>query len=223
MDPEKIKAALEAIKNGDADAALALLEEMIAAAAGATEAPAEETPAEPLAEAPEAPADEEDEGVAAAALMRLTGAPSVGAAIVEAGRLRARLDTAESESRATERTVRRDLVAELVKLGVEFPATAWAGDPKDRAPVKRLADEPIEELRARVELHRKAPRASASAVTPPASGAPSDGGKSISTPHGVVTLSKSELANCKQYGADVNEYAANKALHLAARSGGDQA
>jgi hypothetical protein len=224
MDPEKIKAALEAIKNGDADAALALLEEMIAAAAGATEAPAEETPAEPLAEAPEAPAEEEEEGVAAAALMRLTGAPSVGAAIVEAGRLRARLDAAESESRATERTVRRDLVSELVKLGVEFPSTAWAGDSKDRKPVKRLADEPIDELRARVELHRKAPRASA--VTPPASdarGAPADGGQSVSTPHGVVTLSKSELANCKQYGADVNEYAANKALHLAARSGGEQA
>lgn len=44
---------------------------------------------------------------------------------------------------------RRQLVGALVLLGAELPATAWA-DQAGTEPVKRLADEPIAELRARV-------------------------------------------------------------------------
>jgi hypothetical protein len=218
MDPDKIKAALEALKNDDGAAAIALLEELIVSMASG-EAPPADAPAEPLADAPDAP-KQEDEQVAATALMRLTGASSVGEALLACDQIKARLDKDESDRAAADRVARRDLVAELVRLGVEFPATAWAGDAEKRVPVKRLADEPLDELRARVELHRRAPRASA---RQPASGAAApagDGSKQITTPHGVITLSKGELANCAQYGANVEQYAANKALHLAARSGG---
>lgn len=214
MDPEKVKAAVEAIKNGDAAAALSILEEMIVSAAGGGD-PASDSAPEPLEDAPDP--KPEDEQVAATALMRLTGAPSVGAAILECDRIKARLEKDESDRVSADRVARRDLVAELVKLGVEFPATAWAGDAAQRVPVNRLAEEPLEELRTRVELHRKAPRQSAPAKPPAGGPGPGDGSTTITTPHGVVTLSKGELANCKQYGADVNDYAANKAIHLAAR------
>jgi hypothetical protein len=220
MDPDKIKAALEALKNDDGAAAIALLEELIVSMASG-EAPPADAPAEPLADAPDAP-KQEDEQVAATALMRLTGASSVGEALLACDQIKARLDKDESDRAAADRVARRDLVAELVRLGVEFPATAWAGDAEKRVPVKRLADEPLDELRARVELHRRT-RPATTGARPPASGAAApagDGSKQITTPHGVITLSKGELANCAQYGANVEQYAANKALHLAARSGG---
>jgi hypothetical protein len=195
MDPEKIKAALEAIKNGDAEAALKVLEEMLVAAAGGG-APPDPAP-EPLAETPDPAPAKEDEQVAAAALMKLTGASSVGVAILECDKIKARLDADDQERAAAERVARRDLVAELVKLGIEFPSTAWAGDAEKRVPVKRLAEEPLDELRARVELHRKAaPRAPA--AKPPASGAD------------VIELSARELAMCAEMKLDPKEYAAQK-------------
>lgn len=66
-----------------------------------------------------------------------------------------------SESRKVlESSERRGLVSSLVKLGAELPATAWA-DQAGTEPVKRLADEPIDELRARVaKLQAAKPAAS---------------------------------------------------------------
>jgi hypothetical protein len=62
--------------------------------------------------------------------------------------------------RALEESSRFGLVSELIRLGAETPATAWIGKAKDRKPVKRLADEPIVQLRARVaSLRAAAPRA----------------------------------------------------------------
>jgi hypothetical protein len=201
MDPEKIKAAIEAIKNGDGDAALAVLEAMIVGE------PAEPEPApEPLVETPDPePAKPEDQMVASA-LMRLTATTSASEAIAEATRRLARDDAREAENATAELSARRDLVAELVKCGAEFPSTAWEGDAKDRNPVKRLADEPIGDLRARVALHRKNPRTSAAAppVTRAAEG-------EIETPLGPVMLSARERAMCAELKLNVNDYAAQKA------------
>lgn len=70
---------------------------------------------------------------------------------------KAKLASAHAVLEAKER---RGLVASLVKLGVELPATAWA-DQAGTVPVKRLADEPIDELRARVaKLQAAKPAAS---------------------------------------------------------------
>jgi hypothetical protein len=89
-------------------------------------------------------------------LSRLTGAADLNAAIAEVEAWKASHLTLETQrtALAAERTAlesgeRRKLVGELVKLGAETPATAWADD-EAKAPVKRLADEPITELRARV-------------------------------------------------------------------------
>jgi hypothetical protein len=155
VDPEKIKAALEAIKNGDAEAALALLEEMIAAAAGGGDVPAEEAPPPDaaLAEVAEPAADEEQKAMAAA-LIKLTGCVSAGEAVAQITQLKARVDALDAERAVLDLSARRELVAELVKLGIEVPATAWQGKPEERKPVKRLADEPLSELRARVAILR---------------------------------------------------------------------
>lgn len=156
MDPDKIKAALEAIKSGDAAAALELLEALLLASAGGGdlgEAVSDEAAPEALAEAP---AEEpEEDALAALSLIRsVTGTKSNAAALSAVRKLAAvsRVLTQETAIRADEE--RADLVGELVKLGVEFPATAWA-DPDTRTPVKRLASEPLAELRDRVAAVRK--------------------------------------------------------------------
>ncbi|MFA5706319.1 MAG: hypothetical protein WDA41_08195, partial [Candidatus Neomarinimicrobiota bacterium] len=79
--------------------------------------------------------------------------------------LRARLDVLEGERAEAESAERRLLVGDLVRLGAETPATAWRGDPAQRAPVARLLCEPIAELRSRVATLRTARSAP---VAPPA-------------------------------------------------------
>ena len=129
-------------------------------------------------------------------------------------------DAAAAEAQALEQTSRVELTGELVKLGYELPATAWDGDPKDRKPAKHLASMPIDALRSRVVALRAAPRVEQ--PKPPAGG-PSGGGgtgdRAITTAHGVVTLSASEIKNCESVGAKLEDYAANKAIREAARKG----
>ena len=100
------------------------------------------------------------------ALVLLSGAVSVAeAAQAEVKKLTERLSKLESERAASDSAERVKLVGELVKLGIEFPATAWEGKPEAKKPVARLAQEPIESLRSRVELHRK--NAPSRGYTPP--------------------------------------------------------
>ncbi len=164
MSPEILKKALAVSKEQDGAAALALIEEMIVEYASGE--PAAEAPADPTAAASDPPAPTEEEK-AMTALSRtacdLVGAKSAGEA---ATRLKAIVDAhAEIEARARtlETSERRTLVADLVKIGAETPATAWENVDAEgdaRAPKKRLADEPIAELRSRVEALRAAnPRA----------------------------------------------------------------
>jgi hypothetical protein len=94
--------------------------------------------------------------IATRTLARLTGKPDFSASIAEVEAWRtSHLELEGQRAKLSqERTVlegseRRKLVAELVKLGAETPATAWADDDA-KAPCKRLAEEPIADLRGRV-------------------------------------------------------------------------
>jgi hypothetical protein len=230
LDPETVKKALEAIKNGDSDAALALLEGMVAeAAGGGEEPPAEEPPAEMADEPPveEELADdpeEEDEDkpaamAAATRLCRMTGKATFGAAVdeVEVWRqshlaLETERTKLAKERAALESSERRKLVGDLVKLGVELPATAWK-DSKGSVPCKRLQDEPIAELRNRVAVLSKARGGKGGGQ----SGAPQapalatgDGGKVFHVQGEQVELSARDLSLCKEMGAKPEVFAANK-------------
>jgi hypothetical protein len=153
MDPAKVKAALDALINGDTEACASILKDMIAAAAGGGAEPAADPaasstlaePAEPAAD----PAAEEQAAALAALTKRLAKYDT------EIATLRASLAEREAADAVTELAERRTLIAELVKLRVEDPSTAWTGDAANREPCKRLALEPIEDMRARVATLRK--------------------------------------------------------------------
>lgn len=163
MDPEKIKAALEAIEAGDAAKALEILKAIVVSAAGGTEEPAGEPAAEPAAaleEGAETPPEEkpEEEKAALAAmnvLQGLTGTSSPGETVAALSTVLKDVAKIKADAAIVELDSRRALVGELVKLGVEIPATAWEGDPAKLNPCKRLADEPIDALRTRVAALKK--------------------------------------------------------------------
>jgi hypothetical protein len=207
MNPEKIKAALDAIEKGDEAAALALLKELIAEAAGG-EAPADKPEGEALAESPEAPAPkpgEEEEKAALSALKKLTGKDGLGEAVVALSALFADVAKIKTDAAVLELSSRRELVGELVKLGVELPATAWTGKPEDRNPVKRLLDEPIDDLRKRV--------AALSAAKPKPKGptAPETGtGEASDVALEVSKLSAGTLARIKEKGLTPEQFIARR-------------
>ncbi len=192
MNPELAKKMLDVIAAQDDKAALALLIELAASMAAGGAPPAEG--GEALAETPEAdpPAPGEEDKALAALTSRLDARDAQYKALSK------RLDEQDAASAVLELDERRVLVGELVKLGVEFPATAWEGEPDKRKPVKRLSAEPIAELRDRVAALRKLKPAE-DGVSPPASGA------------GVVTLSKVEQAYCTKNNLTPEQFAAKKA------------
>jgi hypothetical protein len=148
MDPALVKKALDALEGGDAAGALELLKSLIASAATgeAPKPPADDAPAEPLADDAEPPPDPEKDQMSAQ-LRQLRE---------ERAADRRELDALRAERQEREDKERRALVGELVTLECELPATAWE-DPTDDAPkpTKRLRDEPIADLRARVALQRE--------------------------------------------------------------------
>jgi len=164
MDPKLIKSALDALENNDPEACKEILKNVIAAAAGGATAeppPAAEAGAtqENAETPPPAPGDEDAEDTEALAALARETLALVGAK--DAKELRAKLAaraTAATASASTpEQIERRNLVSQLVQLRVELPARAWVRgedgsipDGDARVPVKRLAEEPLEELRARV-------------------------------------------------------------------------
>ena len=94
----------------------------------------------------------------------------------------------------TEAAERRTLVGELVKLGAELPATAWA-NLDATTPVKRLSDEPLDSLRDRVAKLSAIPR-SAEAKAPATE---SNG------------LTQDEMRICKETGCPPEKFAEIKA------------
>lgn len=137
-----------------------------------------------------------------------------------------KLDAEEARAKADRERLdaseRQALVARLVQLGVELPATAWAktleddGTPvKALTPCARLSSEPLADLRARVTTLAAARGqalnvTASSAPKPPASHG--EGGKTFNTKLGPVTLSARELAICTEEGADPEIYAGNLAF-----------
>jgi hypothetical protein len=201
MDPEKIKAALAALKAGDGDAALALLEEIIAGA------PADAPPADAAALAGNAETPPPADAAALAALCQLTGAPNATEAVSRFRTMAEQVNTLAADRASFDLAERRTLIAELVRLGVEFPATAWEGDATAQKPVARLASEDLASLRQRVELHRaKAPNRGH--VPPVNPGAP------------AKPLTKTEQAACVKLGITPEEFQARKAgaVRTASRS-----
>lgn len=79
---------------------------------------------------------------------------------------RAELAAFRADKAARETAERRSLITELVALGAETPATAFANG----APVARLASEPLADLRTRVSALRSS-KPAAAAPKPPLSGA----------------------------------------------------
>lgn len=164
---------------------------------------------EELGDDPDADDDARDEKVAAKQLRRLSGKPSNAEALraVRAWRKSHLQLSAERAKLAKEKAIleageRRSLVARMVTLGAERPATAWA-DYEATKPAEPWASMPMAALRARV----------AKLSSAPASGAPSPGQS------GAVEaeLSERELAACKAAGADPKVYLARKIKMEAAR------
>jgi len=136
--------------------------------------------------------------------MALSGKSDPGAALAELSRrsrliadVEAREAKLASDRAAIELSERKALVASLVKLGAETPATAWS-DASATAPCQRLSSEPIESMRERVAALGNAKP-----------------GIKVSQPmqaHGsVAALSDKELAICKETNVDPAEFAARKA------------
>ena len=232
MDPKKIKEALEAIKNEDAGKALEILESMLVDAAGGMAV--DEPPAgEGFSDAP--PMSDEDkqavaagmrtlvrEGIAAfKKLLALTGEKDLGQAIAKVEtwkqtfvELSSREEQLEKERETLEANERRKLVGELVKLGIEIPATAWK-EGNGSLPCDRLQKEPIAELRARVAALSKARGVSS----------PKKGGGEINPPQTDEThgLTERELEMCTRKKIDPAAYAKTRAGIRSRSPGGAQA
>lgn len=166
FDAKTVQGAIDALANGDGTAALEILKALLTAAAtGGGYAPP--AGADPMTEAADPPADQKEYAAFARGLMTLSQTDTVGAAHEWVKRLaadRAKVDADRAELEASER---RSLVTELVTLRAETPATAWEKNDKGeipegdaRKPCKRLAAEPIAELRTRVAALRPAQPAS---------------------------------------------------------------
>lgn len=223
MDPKLVQEALDALVAEDDAKCAEILKSMLASAAGGGAPPADPPTEESNAPPGEPPAPtEEDQAmtVAASRLVTLTGKSELSEAIdeVETWRtayLEREADRANvaNQKAQLEKSERRKLVGELVKLGAETPATAWSDD-DGSVPCKRLANEPIAELRERVKKLSSARGSSRPHVTPPPGNA-SGAIRSLTIRGHVVQLSKSEVDNCHARAGDdpkrreevVNNYA----------------
>jgi hypothetical protein len=200
MDPEQIKAAIDGLTNGAVAKALGLdpgatptdimkaLDAAVKAVGGDTEA--DDAPGT----APDPATAEAADPAVAAVLAAAT--ETVRAARVEVTTLSGRVQLLEAERAETERAERHSLVGTLVQLGAETPATAWEGEDAARKLVKRLADEPIVDMRKRVAALRAVPRPHVEVPTAP-----------VFDPK---SLTAKEIAACKRSGIAPEEYAARK-------------
>lgn len=208
FSPDQIKAAIEALTKGDGKAALEILEALLVAAAtggesGSTPPPPADAGATAGNADPPVPADDKNAPPAAemSALSRgvlaVLGMTNPGAALEKVRALKAEADKLETDRVALEKSERRSLVAELVKLGVEFPATAWedtSAEGDARVPCARLSAEPLADMRKRVGLIRTTRKpADAGGHTPPAGSGTTD-----PTKLGEADLSKEELAKANE-------------------------
>lgn len=163
MTPEQFGLIAEALGMGadanveDVIATISAMVKKITDAANGTE-PLKDAPKEvpPAADAPAAMVAVSQVRTAARVLARLSGKANISDAVaeVEAWRtshveLEEQRGTLAKEKATIETSERRRLVADLVKLGAENPATAWADDTATK-PAEPWASMPIAALRDRV-------------------------------------------------------------------------
>lgn len=181
---EQLKAILAALQAGDAEKVDALLQAAIAEADAAPDnAPDDSKPDETAAV----------ESAVTTSLLSETGATDVTEALSIVKQWGAAQAAVNAQRATIELTSRRALIAELVKLGVETPATAWQGEIEKRVPVVRLSTEPLDEMRARVG-QLKAAKGTSRETRPAVTDAT------------VVTLSAVERENLKARGVSETEY-----------------
>lgn len=219
MNPELVTKAIDAIAEGDSDAAAEILKSMVAEAAGG-EVPSEEPAAEPADSSPEEPAVEEmtempeeeekeelteyeeeekkKELSALSQIREVTGVQDRTELVAEIKSLSKRIAEVDARELELELTERKQLAASLVKLGAELPSTAWVGEGKDRKLCDRLSSEDLDSLRTRVKA--------LSACGPKKNNAPPSAAQ--------VSLSKAELAACKARNLDPVVFAARKAASV---------
>lgn len=151
MTPEQSKAALDVVESGDGAAALALVKELLATAAGGE--PVE--PAAPDALSPDVPAPDDQkptDPVAAAVAASVNKA--LGEFRADLAKLTSTVSALSADAGSRDMNERIKLVGELVELGAEKPVTAYEGKTDDerakRKLVARLSAEPLDSMRARV-------------------------------------------------------------------------
>lgn len=158
---EKLAAAQAALEAGDTEALSVLLGEAAAMAQAASESGAA------MSEGGDSPDMSEEDREALAAMSAIRGITTlgVGESVERIRKWKADADTRHAEAQRLEQSQRRELTTELIKLGVETPATAWAAEPeegKEPTPCARLMSEPLEGLRERVKaMSALPPRAGA--------------------------------------------------------------
>lgn len=224
LTPKLVSAALEAVASKDAKGGLGVLQQILAALLGGSEEapPSSSSPPDSSVGAPPDPAatasaDPKKDTMAAAArvAIALTGKTDPGEAMAELARrstvavdLESREATLAVDRATLESGERRKLVGELVKLGVELPATAW-GDDKGTVPCARLAAEPIADLRARVALLAANAPSKRSTPTPPAGGGTN-----------THNLTPAQLAICAELKCDPAVFATLQAKRDSVSTGG---
>jgi hypothetical protein len=195
MNPEDIKAAIAALTEGNGEAALEILESLLVSAAG-TGAPDAGTP--PAAagatagNAEEPPKEAPELAALARGVLALFSGLDAASALKAVEALKLGSDKQAADAAVLECVERRALVGELVKLGVEVPATAWIDPDKtgaDLVPVDRLVKEALPALRKRVSII-KSTRGAAPRILPPTR---SEGGPA------PRKLSRAELAYCEKH------------------------
>ena len=237
MTPEQFAQIAEALGLG-ADAnvedVLATVSAMVKKIQDAANGNADDTgePAAPAEGTPEAAAATAPPVVAAArvrtalsVLARLSGKKDVAETVAEIEAWRAsHVELEEGRAKlardraSLEGSERRRLVGDLVKLGAEIPATAWADDDATK-PAEPWASMPIVQLRDRVAKLSKAKGVPVvRAVPSPAPVADQRGGQVVKVGDETVQLSAYEVAACKDAGAKVEDYAANKLIRTRARA-----
>jgi hypothetical protein len=173
MDPKLIAEALEALIAGDEAKCAEILKGIVVSAAGGDPGATDAEPPPAVDGAPDALPESLTQAASvlaslARAARELTGRESIGEAVTALRSVFADRDAAAAREAervaALDLSSRRELIATLVSIGAETPATAWSRTRADgtectvddRVPCARLAAEPLADLRSRVEAMRTA-------------------------------------------------------------------
>lgn len=205
---DQVKAAIDALAGGDGAAALEILQALLTAAASGedpTKTPDKGAPpaaAGAGAQSGNAETAPPEMAALARGVIALFGGDA-GSALVAVTALKAESDARTKDAAVLESAERRTLTAELVKLGVEVPGTAWI-DPDQTgdalAPAEHIAKMPIATLRKRVSLIKSTRTAGTAPGHRPPAG-----------PAAKRALNKNELAYCKRHNITADEFEARKA------------